>query len=34
MKAAFWNVVTNLRIVLLCIVISQVLDIAIVLSMA
>jgi len=32
MKSAFWNVVTNLKVVLLCIVISQMLDIAIVLS--
>ena len=32
MKQALWNVVTNLRIILLCIVISQVIDIAAVLA--
>lgn len=27
MKQALWNVVTNLRIILLCIVVSQLIDI-------
>ena len=32
MKQALWNVVTNLKIVLLCIVISQLIDIAAILA--
>jgi hypothetical protein len=32
MKEALWNVVTNLKIVLLCIVISQLIDIAAILK--
>ncbi len=32
MKEALWNVVTNLKIVLLCIAISQLIDIAAILK--
>ena len=32
MKQALWNVITNLKIVLLCIVISQLIDIAVILA--
>ena len=32
MKQALWNVVTNLKIVLLCVVISQLIDIAAILK--
>ncbi len=32
MKQALWNVVTNLKLVLLCIVISQLIDIAAILA--
>ena len=32
MKEALWNVITNLKIVLLCIAISQLIDIAAILA--
>ncbi len=32
MKQALWNVVTNLKIIVLCVVISQLIDIAAILA--
>ena len=32
MKQALWNIITNLKIVLLCIVVSQLIDVASILA--